>query len=146
MLDSQEVLLIQLQALHQQELSHTSSHVSLAKWYCSLVIWASTINIHILKLPKKTSHALGIHSSATIVCVGYIFINCSRFIVTQHTRQVFRNLKERIIIRLYNYNTLFLLLLSQPKFNQQLNWTEFEVRLNSYTVIHPPTQTLCCCC
>ena len=34
-------------------------------------------------------------------------------------------------------------ILSKPKFNQQLNWTEFEVRLHSYTVIHPtpPTHT-----
>ena len=32
--------------------------------------------------------------------------------------------------------------LSQPKFNQQLSSTEFEVRLNSYPVIHhPPTTT-----
>jgi hypothetical protein len=36
--------------------------------------------------------------------------------------------------------------LSQPKFNQQLSSTEFEVRLHSYTVIHHPPQTLCCCC
>ena len=28
--------------------------------------------------------------------------------------------------------------LSQPKFNQQLSSTEFEVRLHSYPVIHPP--------
>ena len=34
--------------------------------------------------------------------------------------------------------------LSQPKFNQQISSTEFEVRLHSYTVIHhPPPQTLC---
>ena len=37
-------------------------------------------------------------------------------------------------------------MLSKPKFNHQLNSTEFEVRLHSYTVIHPtthhpPTQT-----
>jgi hypothetical protein len=29
--------------------------------------------------------------------------------------------------------------MSQPKFNQQLSSTEFEVRLHSYTVIHPTT-------
>ena len=37
-------------------------------------------------------------------------------------------------------------ILSKPNFNQQLNWTEFEVRLHSYPMIHHPPQTLCCCC
>ena len=39
-------------------------------------------------------------------------------------------------------------MLSKPKFNQQLNWTEFEVRLHSYWEVHPtthpPPQTICC--
>ena len=32
-------------------------------------------------------------------------------------------------------------ILSQPKFNQQLCSTEFEVRLHSYTIIHHPTES-----
>ena len=31
--------------------------------------------------------------------------------------------------------------LSKPKLKQQLNWTEFEVRLHSYPEVHPPTHT-----
>ena len=36
--------------------------------------------------------------------------------------------------------------LSKPKLNQQLNSTEFKVRLHSYREIHPPTTTNSPCC
>jgi hypothetical protein len=37
-------------------------------------------------------------------------------------------------------------LLSKPKFNQQLNWTEFEVRLHSYCEVHTTGLNFCKLC
>ena len=45
---------------------------------------------------------------------------------------------EKLRNELLRFN-IYSLLLSKPKLNHQLNSTEFEVRLHSYLVIHPPT-------
>ena len=49
--------------------------------------------------------------------------------------------------RMYSFKDCHLLtaVLPKPKLNHQLNSTEFEVRLHTYPVVHPPPHTNSTC-